>query len=97
MAQTIGLLDVSGWIAGIEAVDAMVKSTNVSCVGHKTRPDGILIAISGDHNSVLASLEIGIRMAQAFDVEVIKHVIASPHPDTKKVLETLLTSNTSSD
>ena len=97
MSQTIGFLDVKGWIPAIEALDAMVKSTNVSCLGHKSLPDGLLLAITGDYKSVLASLEVGIRIVQSFDVPVTKHVIALPHADTKKMLEDLLTSNTSLD
>ena len=97
MSQTIGFLDVKGWIPAIEALDAMLKSATVSCLGHRASPDGLLFAITGDYKSVLASLEVGIRIAQSFDVQVTKHVIALPHADTKKMLEALLTSNTSLD
>lgn len=95
MPQTIGFLDVKGWIPAIEALDAMVKSVTVSCLGYRALSDGVLIAITGDYKSVLASLEVGIRIVQSFDVQVTKHVIALPHADTKKMLEALLTSNTS--
>ena len=95
MSQSIGLLEVKGLIAAVEATDAMVKSTTVSYVGCKTGGETMLIVIAGEYNAVCASLEIGLRQAQSFDVEVIKHVIAMPHADTKKVLEDLLSSNTS--
>ena len=95
MSQSIGFLEVKGLIPAIEATDAMVKSASVFYVGCKTTGETVLIVISGEYNTVCASLEIGMRQAQSFDVEVIKHVIAIPHADTKKVLEDLLSPNTS--
>ena len=35
MNQTVGLLEVVGWIAGIEAIDAMMKSSAVELYGTK--------------------------------------------------------------
>lgn len=95
MSQSIGLLEVKGLLASVEATDAMVKSASVSYVGCRTSGETVLIALLGEYNAICASLEIGMRQAQSFDVEVIKHVIAIPHSDTKKALEDLLSSNTS--
>ena len=95
MSQSIGLLEVKGLLASVESTDAMVKSASVSYVGCRTSGETVLIALSGEYNAICASLEIGMRQAQSFGVEVIKHVIAIPHSDTKKVLEDLLSSNTS--
>ena len=96
MSKSIGLLEVKGLLASVEATDAMVKSASVSYMGCRISGETGLIAISGEYNEVCASLEIGFRQAQSFGVEVTKHVIAIPHQDTKKVLEDLLSSNTSS-
>ena len=94
MSQSIGLLEVKGLIASVEATDAMVKSASVSYVGCKSEGETMLVVIAGEYNAVCASLEIGLRQAQSFDVEVTKHVIAMPHAATKKALEDLLSSNT---
>ena len=91
--QSIGLLEVKGLIAAVEATDAMVKSATVSYVGCKTTGETVLVVISGDYGSVCACLEIGMRQAQSFSENVTKHVVAIPHADTKKVLEDLLSSN----
>ena len=97
MSQSIALLEVNSLLAAIEAVDAMVKSTTVLVEGCKVMGDKVLIVISGDHKKVCASLEIGQRRAESFHVQVIKQVIAYPHAETKKVLDALLASNTSSE
>ena len=93
MSQSIGLLEVKGLLASVEATDAMVKSTAVSYVGCQISGETVMIVIVGDYNSVCASLEIGLRQAQNFEVNAIKHVIAIPHAGTKKMLEDILSSN----
>ena len=97
MSQSIGLLEVNSLLAAVESIDAMVKSTSVVVEGYKTMSDTVLIVISGEYNKVCASLEIGLRRAQSFQVCVIKHVIALPHAETKKVLDAILASNTFSE
>ena len=73
-------------LAIVRAIDAMVKSAAVVIVGHRTMGNNVLVVISGGHKTVCASLEVGLRRAQSFEVNVIKHVIALPHAETKKVL-----------
>ena len=94
MSQSIGLLEVKGLLASVEATDAMVKSTSVSYVGCRTSGQTVLLVISGEYNMVCASLEVGMRQAESFDVPVArKHVIALPHVEHKKMLDDLLSSN----
>ena len=97
MSQSIGLLEVNSLLVAVESIDAMVKSTSVVVEGYKTMSDSVLVVISGEYNKVCASLEIGQRRAQSVQVRVIKHVIALPHAETKKVLDAVLASNTSSE
>ena len=93
MSQSVGLLEVKGLLASVEATDAMVKSTSVSYMGCKTSGETVLIVIVGEYNAICASLEIGMRQAESFEVSARKHVIAIPHVDTKKMLEDILSSN----
>ena len=97
MSQSIGLLEVNSLLVAVEAIDAMVKSASVVVEGYKTTGDSVLVVISGEYKKVCASLEVGLRQAQSFQVKVTKHAIALPHAETKKVLDALLTSNTFSE
>ena len=97
MSNAIGLLEVKGVIAGVEALDAMLKSAEVSFVGHRSQGEVLVIVISGQHNVVSAVLEVGIRRSQLFGEVIAKHCIASPHPETQKVLDALLAPNTFSE
>ena len=94
MSESIGLLEVNSLLVALEAIDAMVKSASVMVMGYKMNGDTVLVVISGEYKNVCASLEIGQRQAQSFQVATTKHVIALPHDQTKKVLNAILASNT---
>ena len=95
MSESIGLLEVNSLLVAVEAIDAMVKSASVMIEGYKMSGDTVLVVISGEYKNVCASLEIGFRRAQSFQVTATKHIIALPHAETKKVLDALIASNTS--
>ena len=90
MNQTVGLLEVTGWIAGLEAVDAMLKSSAVELYGTTENNGRLLIVITGTSTVVSATLEIGSRCAEHFGSVVAKRVIVQPHEQTVVVLNRLL-------
>ena len=67
MSQSIGLLEVKGLLASVEATDAMVKSTyGIVTWDVNHHSETVLLVIVGEYNAVCASLEIGLRQAQSF-------------------------------
>ena len=90
MNQTFGLLEVNGWIAGIEAVDAMMKSSAIELYGTKENNGRLLVIITGTPTVVSATLEIGSRCAELFGSVVAKRVIVQPHEQTVVMLNRLL-------
>ena len=90
MNQTVGLLEVIGWIAGIEAVDAMMKSSAVELYGTKENNGRLLIIITGTPTVVSATLEIGSRCAEQFGSVIAKKIIVKPHEQTVAMVDSLL-------
>ena len=87
MNQTVGLLEVIGWIAGIEAVDAMLKSSDVKLYGTKEHNGRLLVIITGTPTVVSATLEVGGRCAEQFGSVVAKRVIVKPHEQIVVILK----------
>jgi microcompartment protein CcmL/EutN len=90
MNQTFGLLEVNGWVAGIESLDAMLKSADVELYGTKEDNGRLLVVITGSPSVVSATLEVGGRCAEQFGTVIAKRVIAHPREETISMLNRLL-------
>jgi ethanolamine utilization protein EutM len=75
MGQALGMIETRGWVAMVEAGDAMVKAANVEVVGWQQVGGGLVtIIVRGDVAAVKAATEAGVS------------VIPRPHDSLCKAL-----------
>ncbi len=87
MADALGMIETKGFVAMVEAADAMVKAAKVELVGYQKIGDGFVTAIvRGDVAAVKAAAEAGQRAAERIGEVVAVHVISEPHVNVDQVL-----------
>jgi len=85
--EALGMIETKGFVALIEASDAMLKAANVTLLGWQKIGSGLVTAfVVGDVAAVKAAIDAGAaaagRIGEVFGVQVIPR----PHEDTAKVL-----------
>ncbi len=85
--QALGLIETLGFVAAMQAADAMVKAANVEVVTRQ-QPGGGLTAIivRGDVGAVKAAVEAGAAAAALVGKVVSTRVIPRPHDDIGSIL-----------
>jgi len=87
MADALGMIETKGFVAMVEAADAMVKAAKVELVGYEKIGGGFVTAIvRGDVAAVKAATEAGQRAAERVGELVSVHVIPRPHANIDIVL-----------
>ncbi len=87
MADALGMIETRGFVAMVEAADAMVKAARVELVGYEKTGGGFVTAIvRGDVAAVKAATEAGQRAAERVGELVSVHVIPRPHANVDKAL-----------
>ncbi|WP_371373671.1 BMC domain-containing protein [Sporomusa aerivorans] len=78
--SALGLIEVVGLAAGMEAADAAVKAANVELIGYELTKGGgmVVIKISGDVGAVQAAIAAGTAAASKVSAVVASHVIPRP-------------------
>ena len=85
--DAVGLVETKGYVAAIEAGDAMVKSANVELAGYESVGSGLVTAIiRGDVAAVKAATDAGAAAAARCGEVVSVHVIARPNESLGDVL-----------
>ncbi len=86
---SIGLLEISGLVASITGLDAMVKAADVSLIHSEKRLGGRLVTlvIKGSVSSVKAAIEAGAKAAEPLGKLHGKAVIANPHGEIMKFFD----------
>ena len=87
MAQeAIGMIETKGLIPAIEALDAALKSANVSFVKQDKVGSGyVAITVEGDVAAVKAAVDAGADAARRVGEVLSVHVIPRPHGDVSKL------------
>jgi len=85
--EALGMIETKGFVALVEASDAMMKAANVQFLGWDKVGNGLVSAfVSGDVAAVKAATDAGAaaagRIGEVFSVQVIPR----PHDDLSKVL-----------
>jgi len=79
-SDALGLIETKGFVAMVEASDAMVKAAKVELVGYEKIGGGYTTAIvRGDVAAVKAATEAGAKAAEKVGELVSVHVIPRPH------------------
>ena len=87
MSEALGMIETKGFVAMVEASDAMVKAARVELVGYEKIGGGYVTAvIRGDVAAVKAAVDAGSLAAQKVGEIVSVHVIARPHENVDKAL-----------
>jgi ethanolamine utilization protein EutM len=98
MADALGMIETKGFVAMVEAADAMVKAAKVELVGFEKIGGGYTTAIvRGDVAAVKAATEAGARAAERVGEVVSVHVIPRPHANIDLRLPLGRTTTVSSD
>ena len=85
--MALGMIECKGFIALLEATDAMMKAANVEFVGWDKVGSGLVSAfVSGDVAAVKAATDAGASAAGRIGEVVSVQVIARPHEDLGIVL-----------
>jgi microcompartment protein CcmL/EutN len=80
MEEALGLIETRGFVAMVEAADAMLKAARVQLVGYEKIGGGYVTAIiRGDVAACRAATEAGSRAASKVGEVVSVHVIPRPH------------------
>ena len=86
--EALGMIETKGFIALVEAVDAMMKAANVKFLGWDNVGSGLVSAfVSGDVAAVKAATDAGAAAAGRVGQVMSVQVIARPHDDLNKVLK----------
>lgn len=84
MIDSLGLLEVYGLVAGIDAADAMLKSSNVRILNYETTiPGMITLVVEGDLASCRAAIDAGVAAALRSGKVIGHKVIGRPDGDTE--------------
>ena len=84
--KSLGLVEVSGVVAAVDALDIMCKSANVTFVTWERKLGGRLVTIivTGDVSDVTEAVECVKRSSTP---PCASFVIANPHEETIKMVE----------
>jgi len=87
MADALGMIETRGFVASVEAADAMVKAARVELVGYEKIGGGyVTVVVRGDVAAVKAATDAGKLAAQRVGELVSVHVIPRPHENLDAVL-----------
>jgi len=87
ITEALGMIETKGFIALVEATDAMMKAANVSFMGWDKVGSGLVTAfVTGDVAAVKAATDAGAAAASRIGEVVSVQVIPRPHEDVSIVL-----------
>lgn len=86
-SDALGMIETRGFIAAVEAADAMAKAANVTLIGYKQIGSGLVtVLVRGDVGAVKAATDAGVVAARNVGEVVSTHVIPRPHGDVENIL-----------
>ena len=85
--EALGMIETKGFVALLEAADAMMKAANVQFMGWDKVGSGMVSAfVTGDVAAVKAATDAGATAAARIGEVVSVQVIPRPHEDLGVVL-----------
>ena len=87
--RALGMIETRGWVAMVEAGDAMAKAAAVELSKWANVDAGLVtICARGDVGAVEAAVAAGVRAAQRVGTVVTSHVIPMPYePVEERMLD----------
>jgi len=77
--EALGLIETRGYVAALEAADAMVKAANVRLTSKN------YAEVKGDVGAVKAAIDAGAAAAKRVGEVVSVHIIPRPHEELEKL------------
>ena len=85
--EALGMIETKGFVALVEATDAMLKAANVEFMGWDKVGSGLVSAfVTGDVAAVKAATDAGANAAGRIGEVISVQVIPRPHDDLGTVL-----------
>ena len=85
--EALGLIETRGFVAAVEAADAMCKTADVRLVRYEvTRAAMVSVLVRGPLAAVESAVAAGASAATRVGEVVVRHVIPSPEPDLEAVM-----------
>jgi ethanolamine utilization protein EutM len=85
--EALGMIECKGFVALVEASDAMLKAANVDLIGWDKIGSGLVTAfVAGDVAAVKAAVDAGAAAASRIGEVVSVQVIARPHEELSGIL-----------
>jgi len=85
--EALGMIETKGFVALVEATDAMMKAANVDFLGWDKVGSGLVTAfVTGDVAAVKAATDAGAAAAGRIGEVMCVQVIPRPHEDLGVVL-----------
>jgi ethanolamine utilization protein EutM len=85
--EALGMIETKGFIALVEATDAMIKAANVTFLGWDKVGSALVTGfVTGDVAAVKAAIDAGTAAASRIGEVVAAQVIPRPHDDLGIVL-----------
>lgn len=82
--QSLGLIETWGYLPAVEAVDAGMKSADVTFAGYEiTKTALVTVKFVGDVAAVTAAVRAGMTAAEKVGKVIATHVIPRPDPQLK--------------
>jgi ethanolamine utilization protein EutK len=87
MINALGLLEVEGMVAAVDAADAMLKAANVRLLSHEVLDPGRLtLVVEGDLAACRAALDAGSAAARRTGRVISRREIGRPEEDTQRLI-----------
>ena len=85
--EALGMVETKGFVASVEAADAMVKAANVVLVGKEYIGAGyVTVMVRGDVGAVKAATDAGAAAARRVGELVAVHVIPRPPTEVERII-----------
>ena len=85
--EALGMIETKGFIALVEATDAMMKAANVKFLGWDKIGSGLAsVFVTGDVAAVKAATDAGATAAEKIGELVSVHVIPRPHQEVEMII-----------
>lgn len=89
MINALGLLEVDGMIAAVDAADAMLKAASVRLLSYQVLDPGRLtLVVEGDLAACRAALDAGVAAASRSGRVISRKEIGRPDGDTEWLIDT---------
>jgi len=83
----LGKIETKGFVAAVEAADAMVKAAQVTLTRYERTGGGMVtVLVRGDVGAVLAAVDAGQAAAQKIGELVSAHVIPAPDESLEDIM-----------